>query len=147
MYKKFDLFFGFFVIAVFLWFSYVLVSSIFNFSIKYNVVKANFSSVDGISKGSDVKIAGVKVGEITDIKLNKMTFVAEVEMKVDSKFSIPKDSSASIQSAGILGAKYVEISPGAEDENLKNGDFIKMTQSSVNLEKLISTFASSLIKK
>jgi phospholipid/cholesterol/gamma-HCH transport system substrate-binding protein len=147
MYKKFDLFFGFFVIGVFLWFSYVLLSSAFNFSIRYYDLKAVFSSADGIAKGSDVKIAGVKVGEVKSVIVNNKTFSAEVEMKINSKFDMPVDSSASIQSSGLLGGKFIELSPGVEDDNLQDGDTIKITQSSLNLEKLISTFASGELKK
>jgi phospholipid/cholesterol/gamma-HCH transport system substrate-binding protein len=143
MYKKFDLFFGFFVIAVFLWFLWVLTSSVINISINTYTLKASFSSVDGISVGSDVKIAGVKVGEVTEIEVDNKTFIAKAEFKIISKFKIPVDSSASIQSSGLLGGKYIELSPGFEEKDLKDGELISNTQSALNLEKLISTFASS----
>lgn len=147
MYKKFDLFFGFFVIFVFLWFLFQLLSSFFLHAGKSYSVKAVFSSVDGISKGSDVKIAGVKVGEVTIVDVNPKTFNAEVELKIYSQFILPVDSAASIQSSGLLGSKYIELSPGFEQEDLKQGGLIKITQSSLNLEKLISTFASGGLKK
>ncbi len=146
MYKKFDLFFGFFVIGVFAWFLFILLSSVFNFSVRYYTLNAAFSSAEGIARGSDVKIAGVRVGDVTSIKVNSKTFSAEVQIRVNDKFSIPIDSSASIQSSGILGGKFIELSPGIEEENLRNGDTIKITQSSLNLEKLISTFASGGLK-
>ena len=142
MYKKFDLFFGFFGIGGFIWFLWILLSSVTNFSIKNYKLKAAFASVDGISVGSEIKIAGVKVGEVLEIEVNPKTFVANIEMKIDSKFQIPNDSSASIQSSGLLGGKYIELSPGFEEKNYKNGDTIERTQSALNLEKLISSFAS-----
>ena len=142
MYKKFDLFFGFFVITVFVWFLWVLTSSVIHLSINTYDLKASFSSVDGISVGSDVKIAGVKVGEVTAIEVDSKTFIAKTEFKIISKFKIPTDSSASIQSSGLLGGKYIELSPGFEEKNLKDGDVISNTQSALNLEKLISSFAS-----
>jgi phospholipid/cholesterol/gamma-HCH transport system substrate-binding protein len=147
MYKKFDLFFGFFVIGVFLWFLFILLSYTFSFSAKSYKLKAMFSSADGISKGADVKIAGVKIGEVLNVDVNKKTFSAEVELKINADFKLPIDTSASIQSSGILGGKYIELSPGFEEENLKDGGLITITQSSVNLEKLISIFASGGVKK
>jgi phospholipid/cholesterol/gamma-HCH transport system substrate-binding protein len=142
MYKKFDLFFGFFVITVFLWFLWILTSSLTNISSNTYELKASFSSIDGILIGSDVKIAGVKVGEVTAIEVDSKTFIAKAEFNIVSKFKIPTDSSASIQSSGLLGGKYIELSPGFEEKHLKDGDTISNTQSALNLEKLISSFAS-----
>lgn len=146
MYKKFDLFFGFFVIGVFVWFLFTLCSSVLKPSSRFSI-HAVFSSADGVLKGSDVKIAGVKIGEVEQVYANPSTFSADVTMKINSNFKIPIDSSASIQSSGIFGAKYIEISAGADSENLKDNGLIQITQSSLNLEKLISTFASSGLKK
>ena len=148
MYKKFDLFFGFFVIGVFLWFLWFLISSFFlNSSLKTYSLKAVFSSVDGISVGSDVKISGIKVGDVATVNINPTTYQAEVEIKIFTKFKLPVDSSAAIQSSGLLGQKYIELAPGVEDENLKEGSTIKYTQSSLNLEKLISQFGSKGVSK
>jgi phospholipid/cholesterol/gamma-HCH transport system substrate-binding protein len=142
MYKKFDLFFGFFVIIVFIWFLWVLISSFVTSDIKAYRLKVSFSSADGISSGSDVKIAGVKIGEVISVSVNSKTFNADVVIKVYSKFKLPADSSALVQSSGLMGGKYIELSPGSDEENLKDGDTIKYTQSSLNLEKLISKFAN-----
>ena len=143
MYKKFDLFFGFFVIAVFCWFLYEIVSSSLRLSGSYKNLNAVFSSASGIGKGSSVRIAGVKIGEVADIMLDKKHFTAIVKMKLDASVQIPTDSSASIQSTGFIGEKYIEIEPGMENSNFKSGDKITMTQSSPNLEKLINLFVSS----
>ena len=143
MYKKFDLFFGFFVIGVFCWFLFEVVASSVKLSSSYKTLNAVFSSASGIGKGSSVRIAGVKIGEVAEITLDKKQFTAVVNMKIDSKFQIPTDSSASIQSIGFIGEKYVEIVPGIDDSNFKSGDKIVMTQSSPNLEKLINFFVSS----
>lgn len=147
MYKKFDLFFGFFVIGVFIWFLFVLLSGFFSLSVKTYKIKASFLSVDGIVVGSEVKIAGVKIGEVDEIKVNNKTYSAEVEMKVSSKYKIPTDSSANIVSSGLFGGKYIEIVPGFDDTNLKSGSTMTKTQSGVNLEKLISAFASGGLGK
>lgn len=143
MYKKFDLFFGFFVIGIFLWFLWFLTSSFFtDGKLKTYNLKALFSSIDGISVGSDVKISGIKVGEVTHVSVNPKSFQAEVEIKILTKFKLPTDSSVSVQSSGLLGSKYLELAPGVEDDNLKDRDTIKYTQSALNLEKLISQFAT-----
>lgn len=146
MYKKFDLFFGFAVIGIFIWFLFILLSGAFNLSIKTYSVKASFLSADGIAVGSEVKIAGVKIGEVSHLKINQNTFSAEVVMKISSKYRIPTDSSANIQSSGLLGGRYIEIIPGFEDDSVSNGDTILKTQSGINLEKLISNFASGGLK-
>lgn len=142
MYKKFDLFFGFFVITIFFWFLYVLTSPLFT-SVSGNYsLRAVFSSADGISAGSTVKIAGVKVGEVISVTVNPAAYNAEIVIKVYDTFKLPVDSRASIQSSGLIGEKYIELSPGFEDQDLKDQDSIKYTQSSLNLEKLLSKFAS-----
>ena len=147
MYKKFDLFFGFFVIGIFAWFLFVLLSGFFSLSVKTYKINATFLSADGVIVGSEVKIAGVKIGEVDSVKINGKTYSAEVEMKISSKYKIPTDSSANIVSSGLLGGKYIEIVPGFDDTNLKNNSTMTKTQSGVNLEKLISAFASGGLGK
>jgi len=98
---------------------------------------AKFDSIDGLKSGSDVRIGGVKVGVVLDQKLDSETFLAVVKLSVKDTIKIPKDSSASVVSDGLLGSKYVSISPGGDEKYLKTGGEIKYTQSSVNLETLI----------
>ncbi|MGE3714895.1 MAG: outer membrane lipid asymmetry maintenance protein MlaD, partial [Alphaproteobacteria bacterium] len=100
-------------------------------------VTANFSNISGISLGSDVRIGGIKIGTVTDLILDPETYDAVATLNVSKNASIPKDSSASIVSSGLLGDKYIQITPGGEDAMLSDGGKLNFTQSSVNLEELI----------
>ncbi len=101
---------------------------------------AKFDNADGINNGSDVKISGVKIGVVEDQSLDKETFRATLKINIDPSIKIPADSSAKIASEGLLGSKYLAISPGGDEENLSNGDEIIFTQSSVNFEDLLGKF-------
>ncbi len=103
-------------------------------------VVAKFDNVDGIANGSDIKISGVKIGTVEEQFLDKKDFRAVLKLNIDSTVKLPLDSSAKIASEGLLGSKYLDISPGGDEENLKDGEEIKFTQSSVNLEELLGKF-------
>lgn len=100
-------------------------------------VFAKFDSIDGLKKGSDVRIGGVKVGVVFDQQLDNQTYLAVVKMSIDETVKIPSDSTAAVISDGLLGSKYVSITPGGSEKYLNNNEEIKFTQSSVNLETLI----------
>ncbi len=107
-------------------------------------IKASFDNVSGLKARSAVTIAGVTVGRVKDIEVDPVTFEAVVEMNIDGKFNeIPVDSSAGIYTAGLLGEKYVGIEPGGAPDFLKQNSEIRLTQSSIVLEKLISQFLFS----
>lgn len=108
----------------------------------YDVV-ASFDNVSGIAAGSDVRIGGIKVGTITSMNLNPDTYRAKVNMRLKPDVQVPDDSSASIVSEGLLGGKFVQLMPGADEEMLKSGGEIRYTQSSVNLEEMIGKFMFS----
>ncbi len=104
---------------------------------------APFSNIGGLKARAAVKSAGVVVGRVSDISFDNEKFVAKVSMNIEKRFKFPKDSSASILTAGLLGEQYVGLEGGADDALLAGGDTIKMTQSAVVLEKLISQFMYS----
>lgn len=106
-------------------------------------VKANFSNISGINLGSDVRIGGIKIGTVTDLSLDPDTYDAVATLNLKNGTNIPKDSSASIVSSGLLGDKYIQITPGGDDAMLKDGGKLEFTQSSVNLEELIGKFMFS----
>lgn len=107
-------------------------------------VKANFDNVSGLKERSAVTIAGVTVGRVSKIIVDPVTFEAVVEMDIDADFNeIPVDSSAGIYTSGLLGEKYVGIGPGGAPDFLEDGSEIRLTQSSIVLEKLISQFLFS----
>ena len=101
---------------------------------------AKFDNVDGIAGGSDVKIAGVKIGSVVDQFLDEKNFRATVKMNVENQVKLPNDSSVKVSSEGLLGSKYLSITPGGAEENLSDGDEIEYTQSSVSLEDLLGKF-------
>lgn len=107
------------------------------------LVKANFTNISGITLGSDVRIGGVKIGTVSDLSLDTNTYEAVLSMNIRSSTTLPKDSSASIVSNGLLGEKFVQITPGGEEKTLKDGDKIEFTQSAINLEELIGKFMFS----
>jgi phospholipid/cholesterol/gamma-HCH transport system substrate-binding protein len=103
-------------------------------------VKAKFDNIGGLKVRAAVKSAGVVVGRVGDIRFDNETFEAVVTMNIDSRFQFPKDSSAKILTSGLLGDQYVGLSAGGDTANLKSGDTLKITQSAVVLENLISSF-------
>jgi len=112
-------------------------------SVEGYTVNARFGDITGVSAGSDVRIGGVKVGAIEEIKLDPETYTANVVMRVKEKLSLPKDSSVSVVSSGLLGDKYIRIEPGAEETMLEEGDTIEYTQSSISFEDLIGRYVFS----
>ena len=102
---------------------------------------ANFDKVDGITNGSDVRLGGIKIGTVIGLDLDPKTYRAKLDLGIQDKIGIPTDSSAVIASDGLLGGKYIDVIPGAENDMLKTGGQIQFTQSSVNLEEMIGKFA------
>lgn len=100
-------------------------------------VSARFDNIGGLKKGAPVRSAGVSVGHVTSITLDKNTYQGLVTMEIKDGIDFPVDSSAKILTAGLLGDQYIGIEPGSDDKNLKGGDVIKQTQSAVVLENLI----------
>ncbi|MFN7710615.1 MAG: outer membrane lipid asymmetry maintenance protein MlaD [Holosporales bacterium] len=98
---------------------------------------AQFDRIDGLNQGADVKISGVKVGVVRSLAIDPTTFLAKIEFTVAPDIKLPADSSAEIISDGLMGGKYVALVPGGDEANLKPGDQIKHTQSSVSLEGMI----------
>jgi phospholipid/cholesterol/gamma-HCH transport system substrate-binding protein len=106
-------------------------------------VTAKFDNASGIALGSDVRVGGVKVGVVSDLGLDPVTYQALVTMQISKATQMPKDSSAAIIGDGLLGGKYIQLAPGGDEENLAKGDMIQYTQSSVNLEEMIGKFMFS----
>jgi len=87
-----------------------------------------------------VKSAGVVVGRVEGISLDTRTFRANVTLRIDKRYPFPRDSSASILTAGLLGEQYIGMDGGGDEQNLKDGDRLKITQSAIVLEKVIGQF-------
>jgi phospholipid/cholesterol/gamma-HCH transport system substrate-binding protein len=104
-------------------------------------VTAQFDNIGDLRVGAPVSISGVNIGEVQSIGFDPKTYKAVVTMKLDAKYrAIPDDSFASIQTQGLLGGKYIALSPGGQDSYLKEGSQIDQTQSAIVLESLINKF-------
>jgi len=101
---------------------------------------ASFRSAEGVNVGTDVKMAGVKVGSVLNMKLDPKTFRAETVLSVDPKIELPDDSAVVISSEGLLGGSFVELLPGGSATNLTPGGEIEDTQSSVSIVDLLLKF-------
>ena len=111
-------------------------------------VSAEFDNIGDLKVGSPVTMAGVRVGEVEAIRFDPKTYKAVVSMRMDPQFNqIPEDSFASIQTQGLLGGKYIGISPGGLDTFLKDGSRIDQTQSALVLESLINKFFANYATK
>lgn len=100
-------------------------------------LKARFGQVGGLADGADVRLAGVKIGTVSRIRLDPKTFLAEVDLSLDPAIKLPADSTAKITSDGLLGGTHIAIAPGGATEDLKPGGEIQNTQGSVDLFGLI----------
>ncbi|UCV15851.1 outer membrane lipid asymmetry maintenance protein MlaD [Quatrionicoccus australiensis] len=106
-------------------------------------LQAKFDNIGGLKVRGPVKSAGVLVGRITDIRLDPVSYEAVVTLSIDGRFRFPKDTFASIYTAGLLGEQYVGLDVGGDEKMLQAGDTVTKTQSAVVLEKLISQFLFS----
>jgi phospholipid/cholesterol/gamma-HCH transport system substrate-binding protein len=120
--------------------------SAFSFSRTYDLT-AQFDNIGGLKERAAVKSAGVVVGRVSRIRFDDKSFQAVVTLSMDDKFKFPKDSSASILTAGLLGEQYVGLTAGGDDADFAEGDKIRYTQSAVVLENLISQFLYGTAEK
>jgi phospholipid/cholesterol/gamma-HCH transport system substrate-binding protein len=144
--KSFDLWVGLFVLigAAALFFLAMKAGnmSTLSFDQTYPIV-AKFDNIGGLKPRAPVKSAGVVVGRVGDIKFDDKSFQALVTLNMESRYKFPKDTSAKILTSGLLGEQYIGLEPGGDTNNLAAGDKIKMTQSAIVLENLISQFLFS----
>jgi phospholipid/cholesterol/gamma-HCH transport system substrate-binding protein len=101
---------------------------------------ATFDRIDGLIEGNDVKMSGVKIGDVKHIQIDPKTFLARVDMTIDQAVRLPQDTSAQIVSESLLGGKYIALVPGGNSDLLRPGDQVPYTQSSVSLEGLIGKY-------
>ena len=100
-------------------------------------ITAEFGSTGGLSVGDDVRISGIKVGQITAQQLDPITYVAKVSMAIEPTIKIPSDSSARITAASLLGGNYLELMPGAAADTLGAGAVIYDTRDPISLSDLL----------
>jgi phospholipid/cholesterol/gamma-HCH transport system substrate-binding protein len=111
-------------------------------------VTASFDNIGGLQERSPVKMSGVVVGRVTKIEYDAERFRARIEMKIDARYDrIPRDTAASIYTAGLLGEQYVSLEPGGEEVFVTDGGELEMTQSAVILERTLQEFLYSKTMK
>jgi phospholipid/cholesterol/gamma-HCH transport system substrate-binding protein len=110
------------------------------FNDNYYALTARFDSVSGLTSGASVEMSGVEIGEVAAITLDLKDQVALVELRIRKEIALTDDVIASVKTAGLIGDKYINISPGGSDLVLKPGDAITETESAIDLEALISKY-------
>ncbi|WP_255418491.1 outer membrane lipid asymmetry maintenance protein MlaD [Paracoccus sp. JM45] len=106
-------------------------------------VTASFPDVDGVTVGTEIRLAGVKIGRVSDIRLNPQTYLADAVFQIPNDIVLPADSAALIQSDGLLGGSYIQLQPGGSMDNLEPGDEIEDVQGAVSLLQLMMKFVDS----
>ena len=141
--KLIDLWVGFFVVIGFAALLFLALRvgnlSAANFAETYPLT-AKFDNIGGLKVRGPVKSAGVVVGRVTAIAFDPKSYEAVVTLTIDGRYHFPKDTFASILTAGLLGEQYIGLDAGGDEKMLNTGDVVAKTQSAVVLEKLISQF-------
>ena len=106
-------------------------------------VKANFDDASGLSSGTEVRMAGVKIGSVVEQGLDPVTYQATVTMNIDEAIKLPLDTSARIIPDGLLGGNFIALEPGGEEDNIPPGGSITFTQGSINVVDLLGRFIFS----
>jgi phospholipid/cholesterol/gamma-HCH transport system substrate-binding protein len=104
----------------------------------YKIV-AEFDNAEGINVGTDVRLAGIKIGTVTNQSLNAENYMAKVEMTLDPAVSLSDDTAAKITSEGLLGGKFIKLEPGGSETKLAEGSMLSITQGAVDIWSLISS--------
>lgn len=104
---------------------------------------ASFPDVDGVEIGTEVRLAGVRIGRVSAISLNPQTYMADARLVIPDHITLPADSAALIRSDGLLGGAYIQIQPGGSPDNLSAGDEIEDVQGAVSLLQLMLKFVDS----
>jgi phospholipid/cholesterol/gamma-HCH transport system substrate-binding protein len=111
------------------------------------LTQARFTNASGLKPGSTVRVAGVPVGTVTEVKLKQDEMAALVTLRIDSSLKLDDDTSAAVRSAGLIGEKFISLKPGSSGTVLKPGAIIVDTESAVDLEDIIAKFAFGSVDK
>ncbi|GHT93143.1 hypothetical protein FACS1894122_07930 [Alphaproteobacteria bacterium] len=141
--RAFETIVGFFVLLVALFFFYFVYNQSNWKRMDGYMLTAKFDRADGLADGVDVKLSGVRIGKILSVKIDPETFLATVKFSVPDNIKLPKDSSATVQSDGLFGGRYLALTPGGEEADIPHGGEIENTVGPTNLESLIGKFMLS----
>ena len=133
---------GLFLLAGFASFSYLAVKmgDINPFASETYPISARFTSISGLKAGATLEVAGVTVGKVSRIDLDAGEYEAVVHMNIDKQVLLTDDSIASIRTAGIIGDKFIKLTPGGSEIILEAGDELEETEPSISLEELVSKY-------
>ena len=106
-------------------------------------VTAKFTGVGTLSPGADVRLSGIKIGNVVTQTLDPVTYLAEVTLTIDDQVKLPTDTTAQISSEGLLGGAYVKLEPGGEEVMLGDGDEIQFTQAAADIVGLLTQLVFS----
>jgi len=137
-----ELYVGIFVIIGLVCAGYltIVLGGIPMFSPKGYTVYAYFTSVSGLKSGAGIEMAGVEIGNVSDIILDTERLEAKLTLRINPEIELSEDSIASIKTAGIIGEKYVSISPGGSDIMLEDKETLNNTESTMDIESLVRKF-------
>jgi phospholipid/cholesterol/gamma-HCH transport system substrate-binding protein len=105
-------------------------------------INAKLPKADGLSVGTDVRLAGIKIGTVSDLTLDPKTYLVTVHMNVRDDIKLPVDSSVLVTQAGFLGGQYLSITPGGDDKMMTAGAFFENAQGSIDVMNLVGRFAT-----
>ncbi len=132
---------GLLVVLVAVWFGYYAWQRTGGGRVSNAVqVTALFPNANGVAVGTDVRVAGLKIGQVSALKLDPQSYQANIVLAIDPAAKVPSDSSAAITSEGILGGNYISLIPGGSATPFKSGDTIVDTQGSVDLMGMVGQF-------
>ena len=148
--KKIEIMVGIFVLFGFiaLFLLALNISNVSSFGAKNGyTVKVYFDNIGGLRTRAPISMSGVKIGRVSQIVYDQQRGQAEVSMTIEPQYPLSLDTQASIYTAGLLGEQYISLEPGAEDEVLKSGDMITLTQSAMVLEEIVGKFMVDVTAK
>ena len=140
--KTFETFIGIITLIFVFYLIYFFSTQYFSFKPskyeKYHYCKAIFNDIDGLNIGSNVKIGGISVGTLTSYSIDPKSYKISVQFSILDKYTVPDDTSIAVATTGFIGEKYLQLNMGSSNDSLQENDEIVYTQSSLNLEKLVS---------
>ena len=140
--KTFETFIGIITLLFVSYLTYYFSNQYFSFKPskyeQYHYYKAVFNDIDGLNIGSNVKIGGISVGTLTSYSIDPKSYKISVQFSILDKYGIPDDTSIAVATTGFIGEKYLQLTMGSSNDLLKENDEIIYTQSSLNLERLVS---------
>ncbi len=127
------------VAVVFLIFAYTRTGS---GSLSGYEINARLPKADGLAVGTDVRLAGIKVGTVSDLTLDPKTYLVTVHMNIRNDIKLPADSSVLVTQSGLLGGQYLSITPGGDDKMMAAGSYFESAQGSIDVMSLVGRFAT-----